>query len=151
MARLLVPIGKEKMQMSRKAFVTCAGLLVVFATVFGCGKRTPTIEANRGSVTGIVSLDGKPLRGGNISFISVTDPAVRKTCTIGPDGSFSVPNAPLGDVLVSVETESEKIGNPNGYVPIPKKYTNVKTSKLKATITKDDPNGQKLTFDLKSK
>jgi hypothetical protein len=54
-------------------------------------------------------------------------------------------------VLVAVDTESAKIGNPSGYVPIPKKYMNIKTSGLIATITKDDPEGQELTFNLKSK
>jgi hypothetical protein len=134
--------------MSGRTLVICIGLIVAFAVSAGCGgKRAQVIEGNRGGVTGTVSLDGKPLRGGNISFISVTDTTLRKTCMIESNGSFKVPNAPLGDVLVSVETESQKIGNPDGYVPIPRKYTDVKTSRLKATITK----GSKLDFDLKSK
>jgi hypothetical protein len=139
--------------MSKSAFLACGGLLFVLAMTLGCGgKKTPVVEANRGKVTGIVTFDGKPLGGGQIGFVSAKDSMYRKTAMIKPDGTFSTNDAPLGDVLVSVENESAKMFNPKGYVPIPRKYLNVKTSGLKATITKDDPEGQKLPpFELKSK
>jgi hypothetical protein len=142
------------MGMSKYTFLACGGLLVVLAMTLGCGgKKTPTVEANRGRVTGIVTFDGKPLGGGQIGFVLAKDPMYRKTAMIKPDGTFSTRDAPLGDVLVSVENESAKMFNPNGYVPIPRKYSNVKTSGLKAMITvSDDPEGLKLPpFELKSK
>jgi hypothetical protein len=137
--------------MYRNAVLVCASMLVL-AMVSGCGSgRAGKIEANRAPVTGTVTLDGTPLKGGSITFVSVADPNYRMTCMIKSDGSFKVSNAPSGDVLASVETETMKFSNPDGYVRIPQKYAKTNTSGLKATITKDDPQGQKLTFELKSK
>jgi hypothetical protein len=104
-------------------------------------------EANRQTAAGIVNFDGKPLGGGSITFISVKDNMYRMTAMIHANGHFSANNVPSGEVKVSVETETAKIGNPAGYVKIPTKYTNPETSGLTATIGGEEP----LTFDLKSK
>jgi hypothetical protein len=149
---LLVMLGKETIQVCNKIFLKYGGVLVVLVLTIGCAKKhVGTHEANRGGVSGIITIDGKPLRGGTISFVLVKDQMYNLACPILPDGTFKAGNAPLGEVLVAIETESQRLNNPNGYVPIPKKYSNTKTSGLKVTITKDDPEGQKLTFDLKSK
>ena len=140
--------------MMKKVLPVCTGVLVVLAMVIGCSKkRLATYEANRGRVTGIVTLDGQPLRGGNISFVSAKDSMYRVKCMIKSDGTFTVGDAPVGEVLVSVETESQRLNNPNGYVLIPEKYSNVKTSGLTAAITKPEAEGEgpNLSFDLKSK
>jgi hypothetical protein len=138
--------------MHSKTLLTCGGLLVVLAMAVGCGTKRPVAhEANRGGVKGVVTIDGTPLRGGNISFISATDQMYRVVCPIGADGTFSVVDAPLGDVLVSVDTELLRMNNPSAYVPIPKKYANVKTSGLTATIAKGEADAKPLTIELKSK
>ena len=145
--------------MCKEIAVVCGGMLVVLMVVVGCGKKPATREANRGGVTGMVTLDGKPIGGGTITFISAKDPIYRVTAMVKFDGSFTVSDAPLGDVLVAVETASAQIGNPKGYVAIPLKYANINTSGLTATITKShgegqaegEAEGQKLSFDLKSK
>jgi hypothetical protein len=131
----------------------CAGLLIFVCSLAGCRAKTQKVEANRAPVSGVVTLDGVPLTGGCITFISVVDPAIMMVTAIHEEGRFSVKNAPSGDVLVAVETESTKFGNPSAYVPIPKKYASVKTSRLKATITKSEGNEQPkpLEFNLKSK
>jgi hypothetical protein len=142
------------MQMSTRAFLVCGGLLVVLATAIGCGRKPVKLEANRGRVTGVVTFDGQPLRGGTITFVSKKDAGMAAKVLLKDDGSFLMKAAPLGEVLVTVETESAKIGNPDGYVKIPKKYTNVKTSGLKATIEKGEGEGEELkplSIELKSK
>lgn len=113
----------------------------------GC-QHKPTIESNRTAVKGTVTLDGKPLPCGCITFLSVENPMFRVSAMIRPDGSFSVADAPLGKVNVTVETETARGNNPN-YVPIPKRYGIAKTSDLTATVTKDD--AFLLSFALQSK
>lgn len=137
--------------MSRTTLLMCVAFVVLVMTV-GCERKQAKREANRTRVTGIVNIDGKPLSGGTITFTSVADKINRVAIPIKPDGTFATSDAPLGDVLVSVESESMKSMNPAAYMPIPRKYSDIKTSGLKATITKGDPEGQKLPpFELKSK
>jgi hypothetical protein len=134
--------------MAKRILPVSCGLLVALAIAAGCAKKAPTtIDPNRAAVTGTVTLDGVPLPGGEVNLVSVTDPKCRTICAIKSGGVFSKDNAPRGDVLVSVNTETEKFSNPKRYVAIPSKYADVKTSGLTATIGKDEP----LTFDLKSK
>jgi hypothetical protein len=140
--------------MCKHSVLVCSSLLVTLVMALGCGgKRAAKVEANRGPATGTVTLEGKPLKGGSITFISVKDATYHMTCMIKPDGSFTVGNAPLGEVQVAVETESAKMIGPDAYVPIPRKYSKAKTSGLKTTIGQAGPDGenQPLTFDLKSK
>jgi hypothetical protein len=125
--------------------------LIFLVLAVGCGKRAPVHEANRGPVSGSLSLDGKPLPGGTIGFISVKDPRYCVTAMIQTDGTFRVADAPTGEVKISVDTESARIGNPSAYFPVPAKYRNANTSGLTATINKDGSEPTKLTFDLKSK
>jgi hypothetical protein len=137
--------------MCKQPVLGCCGIFVLLLVVVGCGKKTPTHEANRGGVTGSITLDGKPIGGGEITFISAKDPIYRVTAMVRFDGSFRVADAPTGEVLVAVDTASAQIGNPKGYVAIPAKYKNIKTSGLTANILKDKPEGITLNFDLKSK
>jgi hypothetical protein len=140
------------MQMSMRVFLVFGSFLVVLATTIGCGHRPAKLEANRGRITGMVTFDGQPLRGGTITLVSKKDLGMAAKVLLKSDGSFIMKAAPMGEVLASVETESAKIGNPEGYVRIPKKYTNTKTSGLSATIGKDELEGlKKLSFELKSK
>jgi hypothetical protein len=126
-------------------------LIVGFVSILallpgGCGHR-PAVERNRAEAGGMVTLDGKPLPVGSITFISTDDPRFRVTAMIQSDGRFKVADAPLGRVKVVIETESAR-GNP-GFVPVPAKYADAKTSGLTATVVKAD--GQPLLFELKSK
>jgi hypothetical protein len=136
-------------EIMKKSFLFSSMILILLALAVGCGKRAAKVEAGRGMVSGTVSLDGKLLGGGMITFTSVKDSNYSVALMIRTDGTFLVDNAPVGDVLVAVETESAKVLNPKGYVPIPAKYTKVETSGLKATI---DPNAKEgLKIELKSK
>ena len=95
----------------------------------------------------MVTLDGKPLPSGSITFISAEDARFRVTAMIQLDGGFKVADAPLGRVRVVIETESAR-GNP-GFVPVPAKYADATTSGLTATVVKADR--RPLLFELKSK
>ena len=66
--------------------------------VVGCG-------SGKGSVSGKVTLDGKPLPAGNISFLGPKGQAV--TADI-KDGQYTASNVPTGDVKVTVQTSSIK-------------------------------------------
>jgi hypothetical protein len=121
-------------------------LLILAFSLGGCGHRM-TIESSRAEASGTVTLDGKPLPTGSITFISAEDPRFRVTAMIKPDGGFRVADAPLGRVRVAIETESAR-GNP-GYVPIPARYADAKTSGVTATVVK--ANQQPLVFQLESK
>jgi len=131
--------------------VFCGSLLILVPLLAGCSQKAKVRDANRDPASGIVNFDGNPLKGGSITFISVKDPMYRMTTMIRPDGHFAVENAPSGEVLVSVETETARFANPDGYVRIPSKYSNPATSGLTATIAKGEADGTPLTFDLKSK
>jgi hypothetical protein len=134
------------MQVSRKV-VLSGCVLFVLAVALGCGKTTPRMESGRGAVTGTITIDGKPLPGGTIFFVSAKDPQMLVSSTIKSDGTFSVADAPKGDVLVAVDNESQKGNNPKNYIPLPGKYRNAKTSGLTANIAADQP----VKIELKSK
>jgi hypothetical protein len=138
--------------MSGKAILSGGCVLLALLIALGCGKRAPQMEAGRGPAKGTITIDGKPLRGGTIFFVSAKDPLMRVALNIKSDGTFSVADAPVGDVLVAVDNESQKFNNPGVYVAIPKKYGNVKTSGLKTTIGTNGPEGPKpVVIELKGK
>lgn len=137
----------------RSVHLFVVALLVVLPLLAGCTHRTKVREGNRDRVSGVVTLDGKPLTGGSVTFISVKNPTYMTTATIR-DGKFSIDNAPTGECRATVETESMRGGPPgqvNRYVPIPEKYRFAETSGLTVTILKGQPEGTKLAIELKSK
>lgn len=140
-------------QMTKQAVLALVGVLVVLAFAPGCDKKSPTIESNRLRVKGIVLLDGKPIQGGSITIVSAKDEKYGVTSVIKTDGTFSITDAPLGDVMIAIDTQLQKFNNPTTYVPIPAKYADVRTSGLTAVIKKDAgaEGPQKLTIELKSK
>ena len=122
--------------------------MLILLLAGGCGKKEQFVESNRTGSSGTVTLDGKPLIAGSVTFVSIENPMYTVVTGISSDGSFSVINAPKGPVRVAVETESNRIANPKLFVPIPAKYANPNTSKLTATIT---PGGPPVTIELKSR
>jgi hypothetical protein len=137
--------------MPTKTILTGGCLLLALVVAFGCVKSGPRMESGRGPAIGTITLDGKPLLGGSIVIVSAKDPMCRVVVSIKPDGTFSVADAPTGDVVLAVDNESQKTNNPQAYVPIPAKYRDVKTSGLKATIGNNKGEGGGLTIELKSK
>ena len=126
----------------------CLLLLIAVACADGCGK-----QANKGTVSGSVTLDGQPLPTGIIRFV----PADGGTSTADgqiKDGRFSV-SAPPGEKRVSISAQ-KVIGKKASQMPgspmldvteeiVPARF-NVQTT-LTYTVTVDS---QQKDFDLKS-
>jgi hypothetical protein len=97
-----------------------------------------------GEVSGTVKYNGNPLPGGIVT-ISHPDGRVAK-CTIQENGSYTIPDAPGGEVTLTVKTvppipkmpsfmvrgaiESEPVYPAGKYVKIPGKYANPSQSGL---------------------
>jgi hypothetical protein len=92
----------------RRAFQGLGLLLVVGAT--GCGTSV-------GSVSGKVTFKGEPVGGGIVTFHLPGKPA--KTAPIGPDGSYSIDDVPIGELKIAVDTSTAKPAEPppEGTVP----------------------------------
>src|SRR6185437_15230333 len=83
---------------SRRSVSTVVFAGAIALLLSGCGRPV-------GSVTGKVTYQGKPLKGGNVSFNS-TDGNQSFSTPIKEDGSFEVPRLVGGTYKVCVETES---------------------------------------------
>jgi hypothetical protein len=121
--------------------------------VVGCGAKTAT-------VSGKVYLDGKLLKGGNVTFASSEGKGTVST-PIKEDGTYSREDVPTGKVNIAVETESLNPANrptgamaykpPGGqqapaglggpmedtskrYTPIPEKYTTAERSGISIQV-----------------
>ena len=119
---------------------TIARAHVVFgmalALLVGCGG--PQV----GTVSGTVTLDGRPVGGGTISFVSPSGNVV--TASIQSDGTYVADNVLPGEVLVSVappppqeDRQAKKqakraVSRPSG--PWPERYGNPARSGLKCTV-----------------
>jgi hypothetical protein len=54
--------------------------------------------------------DGKPLPGGTVSFYPVGGKGNPSVAQIGEDGSYDMPDAPLGEIQISVNNANLKAG-----------------------------------------
>jgi hypothetical protein len=111
-----------------------------FALVFACGCASAPANA---TVTGTVTLEGKPVTGGTISFIPPAGNTV--TAAINPDGTYVAEGVPVGDALVAVHPPAQdddarnrpkKFGTPSPPPPPPwpARYTDGTTSRLTHTV-----------------
>ena len=75
------------------SFVTALAAWAL-AAVSGCGDGKPSIDTslNEATVTGVVSVKGKPASGGKINFNPSNSGRIvpTKSAEIGPDGSYTV-------------------------------------------------------------
>jgi hypothetical protein len=133
--------------------VLVVGTILALGSV-GCGSRFT------GEVNGIVKYKGKPLPGG---MVTVLHPDGRiGEGRIQEDGTYSIPNAPGGDVKVKVHTQRPIPANPmfdrlagtkkgetiypmGKYVAIPQKYSDPSTSGLSLTVKRGS---QEFNIDL---
>jgi hypothetical protein len=87
--------------MSRIRPLTVIPFVVALAAL-GCGGGNPAAPA---SISGSVTLNGKALPGGSVSFFTQAG-STGYTASIGSDGTYSISDVPMGDLIVCVETES---------------------------------------------
>jgi hypothetical protein len=126
--------------------VLAAGCLIL--GLCGCGKGTST-------VSGKVTLEGKPLVTGSVSFTGADN--VTKNAAIQKDGTFSLEGVPYGKVLVAVQSidpvkrifkkkTPDGVGAPkakdlspddsDGWFPIPEIYGDLNKSGLSLNVEK---------------
>jgi len=131
--------------------------LVLALSPVGCGGPFT------GSVSGTVTYHGKPLEGG---VVAVLHPDGRTAQgVIKENGTYTIKDAPGGDVKVTVITvreipplpkgiklpggiggeQSEKVSPAGKYIKIPGKYATDATTPLTTKITK---NGETFNIDL---
>jgi hypothetical protein len=131
--------------------VSLAALCLALLALAGCKRE-------RATVSGTVTFNKRPLTAGTISFVAAGN--LMGTGTIKPDGTYTVNDAPVGEVTVTVSTPPAPVGAvrtdrppkdikgmpadliPGGdqalhsvkIVPAPEKYKTPEKSPLKTTI-----------------
>jgi hypothetical protein len=136
-----------------------AGAFLLACFALGCGGGNPNAPAN---VSGSVTYKGKPVPAGSVQY--VTSDGVAYSSPLAKDGTFSISDVPVGELVIVVETDSAKEfkapkdpnterrmnhqqqrpGSDGGgaapepeapvYVKIPEKYGKAKTSPLTQTL-----------------
>lgn len=115
--------------------------LAVTLLALGCGSAP-----RRGTIEGVVLLNGEPLPGG-VLLLRIPTPRGPETATldIAADGRFRAVDLPPGkaDVAITTETLKSPTGNPppspdgpavRRYVAVPARYHSFKTSNLSLEI-----------------
>ncbi|QDT56528.1 hypothetical protein Pan44_45840 [Caulifigura coniformis] len=125
----------------------------------GCGSDGPPL----GAVTGRVTLDGKPIPGAVLTFVSQADGGSPSYGGTDDDGRYTLmftnskSGALVGDHIVQIETTkvsaaeakelvAQGMSAPPSFVAIPKKYK--KPGALVARVAKG---GNTIDFELTSK
>ena len=142
----------------------CALFCASVGVLAGCSS-----EAKLGPVTGSVSLDGKPVTAGVVTFVAA-DRSNTASAEITPEGTYSIADAPTGEVVICVRTRGQEyiLGPGSGppptdsnvsgsagivlnqkknplYVRTPERYEDATKSDLKTVVK---PGGA-TTYDIK--
>ncbi len=138
-------------------------LVAIFVACSGCGDGITDNRKGLAPVTGKVTLDGKPLTTGTISFIS-SDGSEAFTGPLDSSGSYTLgaspssPGALPGEYkVIIIASQQATMGDPmKGGQPIaaeakslvPEKYTKPDSSGLTGSVKSGQSNS--INFDLKS-
>lgn len=151
------------MQLTSMRLVDLRIALVVCAALCGCN-RTPAVpKVQTLPVTGKVTLDGQPLAGANVVFMT-SDPPATFFATTKDDGTYQL-QAPedraallKGSCQVTISRMVKPDGSPmgEGEMPamvgaveqLPQRYSMLATSQLKADVPEG---GGTFDFPLESK
>ncbi len=120
------------------ALMKVGATLLALAAVAGCG------EGPASTVTGVVTLDDKPLDHGTVTFLP-TEGGAGATATITSDGTFeartgSAEGLVPGEYIVTVQARTDPVvSHPDaepmpGKLITPERYSSSGTTTLKATI-----------------
>lgn len=126
------------------------GAAVALTAAAGCGGK-PT-------VSGVVTLDGKPLDNGAIQFFPIKGDGQTSSAIIGQDGRYRMPASPTK--MKVVINSSKVIGKRKAYADVPDspmidileevlppRYSDMNKTELTAAI---GPGNNEVNFDLKS-
>jgi hypothetical protein len=123
--------------------------------------------AKLGPVSGAVTLDGQPVRAGVVTFVAA-DRSNTASAEITPEGTYSIADAPTGEVVICVRTRDREfiLGPGSGpppdpalgsagvktnqkknplFVRTPERYEDATRTDLRATIP---ATGAPATFDI---
>ncbi len=130
----------------------CIGLVLVLALVGGCSEKMPRVY-------GLVTIDGKPVPEGMISFQPVGGGSIA-VARIGPDGAYEVKTGTAaglapGEYRIAVSAPKGIIPPPTPQNPNPKierwvplKYNDIEKSGLAINVTSGST---EYNLELKSK
>jgi hypothetical protein len=129
------------------------GAYLILVAVTGCGRTGDHLTA---PVSGTVTLDGKSLTGGTITFFP--EQGKMASGRIQPDGTFTLTTYQSGDgaitgkcraaIAVLVGGGEENEDKPVERSALPRKYSSPETSGLEYEVTANGPNNFQL--ELKS-
>jgi len=141
------------MTANRRTLLIVPLCLVLASGCLGSKSNAPA------KISGAITYNGKPVTGGSISFLPETGPGY--SAVIDDQGTYAITDMPIGDMTVSIETDSAKAkqqarpytdggaghkqtmspSQENAdtapkivYVKIPAKYNNPKTSGLSVDV-----------------
>lgn len=89
-----------------RAFLPSVCAVVLGIVSAGCGP-------SKGSVTGKVTLDGTPLKGGRVDFVNNSGGS-SATAELNDDGTYTVDSLTAGEYSVTVTTEYLNAGSTTG-------------------------------------
>ena len=97
-------------------------LVVLLLAAVGCGSR-------RATVYGKVTVHGKPVTEGTVSFVGANNEIA--SATLDGEGNYASPKVPRGTVKVGVQTLNQvqinraSANRPKGAPPLPSSLTNL--------------------------
>ena len=119
-------------------FFRCVVLCVLILPI-ACTYEAPQ-RSDRADLTGKVIYQSTVLQGGSVSVVSTQDTSMGASGVINTDGAFTVQNAPLGPVRISVSTGALDKYDPDHFVAIPSKYADPEASGITADIKAGETN-----------
>lgn len=140
----------QKRDFLRALFTPAVALLCVFSVLTGCGPSEP--EKVIGTVTLIVTYDGKPVTEGSVNMIEIGT-SKSATGSLNETGTVKMENVEVGNYTVSILPPPPPPADPDQppapmkkYDSIPQKFRSETTTPLKAEV-KEGAN--EFQFDLK--
>jgi hypothetical protein len=136
-------------------YLVSFGCLAAALLLTGCGGGRPGTAA----VSGTVTVKGRPVTAGTVLFVAADD-SESASAELSPEGTYTMPAAPVGEVKVAVQTAAfryrpvvapgarpprgvsasipqyQPVDNHVGtvYVPVPARYELPSTSGLTLTV-----------------
>lgn len=131
---------KCRSSISLAGSIIATGLVVACASAVGCGGGGVRYSGPTGQVSGKVAVDGQPLTGGQVVFMTSHGPA---TGDIGEDGAYSLQwqgksEVPIGDYRVFFSPAEDMPSS------VPKMFLNYSSSGLSREVKQ----GENLAFDF---
>jgi hypothetical protein len=114
----LAAVALEEGVMFSPRFLSLTSLVICLA-LLTCPARAA--DAKTATVEGKVTLDGKPLAAGKVSFHPKAGKAV--VADLNKDGTYTAKKVPIGEVRISIKAKG-----------VPKKYADPKTSGLTVEV-----------------